>query len=114
MYALLPYFGIVCGVGMILLVIIKNIPASGDEELLAWYHYFSLRQYISHRTMERADKYAATFWEKTLRKIRVMLLKAEHFVSIRLRSLNKGGRKEHLFHKETILPTPEENDAEKV
>ena len=100
MYALLPYFGILLGVGAVLYVVVKNIPTSGDEELIGLYRALSLKRYLSHKTAERIDKYLAALFEKMLRKARVILLKAERFVSVRLRGLRGEGHIKTPFYKE--------------
>jgi len=81
MYSILPYVGIFLGMGLVLYVVIKNIPTTGDEELMRLYDRFSIKRYVSHGTLEKIDGKVAVYSEKVLRKIRVFLLRAERSVS---------------------------------
>ncbi len=96
MYIFIPYFGILLGIGVILYVVVKNIPVSGDEELLKFYERLSFRRYLSHSTVEKVDAYAASTLEKMLRKIRVFLLKAERYISGALHRVRDIGGKKHV------------------
>ncbi|MBI5421265.1 MAG: hypothetical protein HZA35_03035 [Parcubacteria group bacterium] len=112
MYAFFPYFGIFLGLGLVLYVVIKNIPATGDEELMLLYERFSIRRYVSHATIEKIDGYAAVYSEKVLRKTRVFLLKAERSVSGALHHMKEIAHRTSHAKKNSIVSSVAEEKKE--
>ena len=115
MYSFLPYLGILLGMGVVFYVVIKNIPTTGDEELMRLYERFSFKRYVSHATIEKIDGHVAVYSEKVLRKIRVFLLKAERSVSGALHHMKEiVHRTSHAKKNSIVSSSVTENTEDKV
>jgi len=112
MYTVLPYLGILLGMGLVLYIVIKNIPTTGDEELMRLYERFSVKRYVSHATIEKIDGHVAIYSEKVLRKIRVFLLKAERSVSGALHHMKEIAHRTSHARKNSIVSSPVTGEVE--
>ena len=112
MYSLILQLGFFLSLGGIIYVISRALPRISEVETQPQKPFF-LKKWFSQLPLEKFDAYFSEFFEKFLRRARVIMLKADNWVNIKIaRMKEREGIKEGSKVKQNIFKSEAEEKLE--
>lgn len=111
MYSLILQLGIFLSLGGIIYIISRTLPRISEIETQPQKPLF-LKKWLSQLPLEKFDSFFSELFEKFLRRARVVVLKADNWVNIKIaRMKERGGVKEGSEVRQNIFKSEEKTES---
>lgn len=116
MYSLIPQIFLLVGFGIILWLVIKNLPKIKDEDIKKNIQFSEPRikkeKIVQKIPIEKIDAKVNSFLEKFLRRFRIILMKIDTYLQKHLETLKSHSKPKSIFKTEENLANREKLSSE--